>query len=89
MTWRIEILEPAIRNLKKLDRQNAGRIRKFLYERLAKLEDPRAIGAALNGERFGEFWKYRLGDFRIIAKIEDQRLVVLVVRIGHRREVYR
>lgn len=88
MTWRIEILEPAIRDLRKLGRQDAGRIQKFLHERLAKLEDPRAIGAALRGER-GEFWKYRVGDFRIIARIEDHRLLIVVVPIGHRREVYR
>ena len=89
MVWRIELLESAIRDLKKFDRQSAVRIQKFLFERLAKLDDPRTIGEALHGERLGESWKYRVGDFRIIAKIADQRVVVLVVRIGHRREVYR
>jgi len=47
------------------------------------------MGEALHGERLGEFWKYRVGDYRLITKIEDDRLVVLIVRIGHRREVYR
>jgi mRNA interferase RelE/StbE len=53
------------------------------------LEDPRSIGQALKGTRFGEFWKYRVGDYRVIAHIEDDRLRILVVRIGNRREVYR
>ena len=89
MVWRIEIVEPALKSLRKLDRQTADRILKFLNERLAKLEDPRTLGEALHGERFGESWKYRVGDFRIIAKIEDHRVVVLVVRVGRRPEVYR
>jgi mRNA interferase RelE/StbE len=61
----------------------------FLAERLAHHPDPREHGEALRGERFGEFWKYRVGDYRIIARIEDGLLRVLVVRIGHRCEVYR
>ena len=51
--------------------------------------DPRSIGQALHGSRLGEFWKYRVGDYGLISKIEDDRLLVLVVRIGHRREIYR
>jgi mRNA interferase RelE/StbE len=89
MTWRVEILAPAAKSLKKIDRQDGSRILKFLHGRLAKLEDPRSIGEALHGERFGEWWKYRVGDYRVIAKIEDQRVAIVVVRIGHRREVYR
>jgi mRNA interferase RelE/StbE len=53
------------------------------------LDDPRSIGEALHGSRLGEFWKYRVGDYRLICKIEDNRLVVLVLRIGHRKEIYR
>ncbi|MCK5880002.1 MAG: type II toxin-antitoxin system RelE/ParE family toxin [Holophagae bacterium] len=53
------------------------------------LENPRASGDALKGSRLGEFWRYRVGDFRIICRIEDDRLVVLVLRVGHRREIYR
>jgi mRNA interferase RelE/StbE len=62
---------------------------KFLYERLARLDDPRSVGQALYGSRLGEFWKYRVGDYRLICKLEDNRLVVLVLRLGHRREIYR
>jgi len=53
------------------------------------LDDPRAIGEALKGSRLGEFWKYRVGDYRIVVRIEDDRLRALVVRIGNRKEVYR
>ena len=56
---------------------------------LATLEDPRSIGEALKGSKLGEFWKYRVGDSRVIARIEDNALRVLVVRVGRRDKVYR
>jgi mRNA interferase RelE/StbE len=61
----------------------------FLEERIQPLDDPRALGESLKGPKLGEYWKYRVGDYRIICKIEDERLVVLVLRIGHRRDIYR
>jgi len=88
MAWKVEASEEAERQLDKLDRQVAKRIVKFLNERIARLEDPRSIGEALQGPKFGEFWKYRVGDYRIVARIEDKILRVLVVKVGHRREVY-
>lgn len=89
MAWRIEIDEAAGKELAKLDRQVARRITIFLRERVAVLDDPRSIGEALKGSSLGEFWKYRVGDYRIIANIEDGALRILVVRVGNRREVYR
>ena len=89
MVYKIEIDPTAVRELDKLDKQVTRRILKFLQERVAKLDDPRSIGEALTGSRLGELWKYRVGDYRIIASIEDDHLLILVVRIGHRREVYR
>ncbi len=89
MAWAIEFAPEAARELNRLDPQHARRILKFLNQRVAKLHNPRNVGAALQGERFGEFWKYRVGDYRIICKIEDDRLRVLVLRVGHRREIYR
>jgi mRNA interferase RelE/StbE len=68
--------------------QQAKRILKFLHQRIAKLDDPRSIGEALHGSRLGEFWKYRVGDYRMICKIDDDRLVVLVLRFEHRKEIY-
>jgi mRNA interferase RelE/StbE len=89
MPWKIEFSVEADRELSKLDPQQARRILKFLRERVAKLDDPRSIGKALQGSRLGEFWRYRVGSFRVICKIEDTRLLVLVLRIGDRKEIYR
>jgi mRNA interferase RelE/StbE len=89
MAYSVELSAEVARELGKLDRQQAKRILKFLQERVAKLDDPRSIGKALHGSRLGEFWKYRVGDYRLICKIEDDRLIVLVLRVGHRREIYR
>jgi mRNA interferase RelE/StbE len=85
MAWVIEF--SAGRELRKLDPPQTRRILKFLRERLAPLHDPRSIGKALQGARFGEFWRYRVGPFRRIRKVEDHRLIVLVLQIGHRQEI--
>lgn len=89
MAWKVELDPAAKRDLDRLDAQIARRVLKFLYDRVVHLDDPRSIGEALKGSRLGEFWKYRVGDYRIIAKIEDGQLLILIVRIGNRREVYR
>jgi mRNA interferase RelE/StbE len=89
MAYSVELTAEVDRELGKLDPQHSKRILKFLRERVAKLDDPRSIGQALHGSRLGEFWKYRVGDYRLICKIEDDRLVVLVLRIGDRKEIYR
>jgi mRNA interferase RelE/StbE len=89
MAYSVEVSESADRELGKLDPQHRGRILRFLNQRVAKLDDPRSLGEALHGSLLGEFWKYRLGDYRLICKIEDTRLLVLVLRIGHRQEIYR
>ena len=72
-----------------MDGQIAKRILRFLNERLSQLENPRSIGESLKGPIWGEYWKYRVGDYRIIANIEDKLIRILVVRIGNRREIYR
>lgn len=89
MAWKIEIDDDAKKDLAKLDKQVAKRITTFLFERVATLDNPRSIGEALKGSRLGEFWKYRVGDYRIISSIEDGALKILVVRIGNRRDIYR
>ncbi|MEI6611144.1 MAG: type II toxin-antitoxin system RelE/ParE family toxin [Deltaproteobacteria bacterium] len=88
MTWKIEIVPNAIKELDKLDQQVAKRILKFLHKRVASLKDPRSIGDALKGPRFGEYWRYRVGDYRIITKIEDNIMLILVLRVGHRKQIY-
>ena len=89
MAWRVEVSATATRQLDNLDTQHSRRILKFVHERLAKLDSPRDIGKPLRGSDLGEFWKYRVGDYRLICRIEDERLVVLVLQVGHRKEIYR
>jgi mRNA interferase RelE/StbE len=88
LVWTIEFLPEAAKELRKLDRQVAARIIKTLEERIAPLDDPRAIGSGLVGDH-GGLWRWRIGDYRVVARIEDERVTVLVVRVAHRREVYR
>ena len=85
--WRVEFHPDAARDLGKLGHEPQRAILRYLRERIATTEDPRRFGRALTGDLKG-FWRYRVGDFRIVASIEHDRIVVLVVRIGHRREVY-
>ena len=76
MRWRVTLDPDAIRDFDDLDGSVQKRVSKFLYERVANLEDPRSIGEALRGSTFGDYWKYRVVE-------------VIIVRVGHRREVYR
>src|ERR1700693_397859 len=85
MAYNVELSESAERELGKLDASQAQRILKFLHQRVAKIDDPRSIGEALHGSWLGEFWKYRVGDYRLICKIEDDRLLQHVVQIQSRR----
>lgn len=89
MAWKIELDPAAERELGKLDPPAARRILLFLSDRIAKLDDPRSLGEALKGSKLGAFWKYRVGDYRVIANIDDGALRILIVRVGNRREVYR
>lgn len=89
MVWRIDISETAEKQLAELDRRVARRIQSFLHERVSVLDDPRSIGDALKGSELGEFWKYRIGDWRLICKICDKQILITVLSLGNRREVYR
>jgi mRNA interferase RelE/StbE len=89
MAWKIELSGLAQRNLKQLDRKVAQRILAVLEGWLARLDDPRSIGRALKGSSLGQLWKYRVGDWRIVAGMEDRKIRILVVRNGSRRDVYR
>lgn len=89
MGWTIEYEAAARKELSKLDKQIARRITGFMRDRVASLENPRSIGLPLTGSDLGELWRYRVGDYRIICEIQDENIVVLVLRVGHRREVYR
>jgi mRNA interferase RelE/StbE len=89
LIWRIEFQRNAVKQLGKLTKSDANRIVSFLTDRVAQDDNPRRAGAALQGSELGNFWHYRVGDYRIICDIQDHKLVVLVVEIGHRREIYR
>ena len=89
LAWQIEFDPDALKELKKLDRPIQSRLVIFLRDRLSLLDDPRSIGEALSGSRLGNYWKYRVGDWRIVCDIQDKRVVVRVLRLGNRREVYR
>jgi mRNA interferase RelE/StbE len=88
LAWTIEYAESAIKQLRKLDKQIARRIADFMDERIAAGNDPRKLGKALKGP-LGDLWSYRVGDYRILCDLQDGTLVVLVLQIGNRREVYR
>lgn len=75
--------------MRKLDKQAARRILDFLDGRIAGQHNPRDTGKTLTGNGLGVYWRYRVGDFRIICDIRDGELCVLVIQIGNRREVYR
>lgn len=89
MAWLIEFEDAAKKDLARLDKQIARRITEFLRNRLAPVDDPRSLGHALKGSKLGDFWRYRVGDYRIVCEIQDLAVRVLVVRIANRRDVYR
>lgn len=88
MAWSIEFDPDARRELEKLDKSVSDRILKFLRERVAPLDDPRTIGERLHGP-LRQYWKYRVGDYRLICSLKEDRLVLIVVQLGHRREIYK
>lgn len=88
LAWRIEFAEEARKQLKKLGHTEAKRIRDYLRQRIEPLDDPRQLGKGLKGH-LSELWRYRVGDYRLVCELRDDVLVVLIVRIGHRKGVYR
>lgn len=86
--WRIEYEPPAQKQLKKLPRDIAERIVRTLQRDLDRHRDPRDFGEAMIGNWTG-YWRYRVGDYRAICRIEDTVVTVFVIQVAHRREVYR
>lgn len=87
MAWTIRYTSTAKKSLSKFDKPEAQRIMRFLHERIEPIEDPRSLGKALSG-RLGTFWRYRIGEYRLICDIHDRELIILVIRIGNRKDVY-
>ncbi|PKY09470.1 addiction module toxin RelE [Acidithiobacillus marinus] len=88
MAWKIEYAESVQKDIRKMDAQQRKRIREFLENKVANLEDPRILGKALTGS-FSGLWRYRIGSYRIVTHIEDRDVRILVVKMAHRKEVYR
>lgn len=87
MTWIVEFDDAARKELRKLSPQAQQDILRYLRERIVTNEDPRRFGKSLSRELAG-LWRYRIQNYRIICNIEDQKLTVLVLRVGHRKDAY-
>ena len=87
MRYSVEYTEDAVKQLKKMDRFTRTMILNWISKHLEGTENPYASGRALTGDRTG-FWRYRVGDYRIISKIDNGRLIILLVEIGHRSNIY-
>jgi mRNA interferase RelE/StbE len=88
LAWRVEWEDEAVKELKKMDTRAQRAIVRYMKDKIATEEDPRRFGEPLRKDLKG-LWKYRIGSYRVICSIEDKEIVVLIVRVGHRREVYR
>jgi mRNA interferase RelE/StbE len=89
LAWKIDFIPDVEKTLANLGAEATKRILKFMRQRVASLEDPRSIGEPLKGSRFAGLWRYRVGDYRILCEIQDEKISILVVRVGHRREVHK
>ena len=88
MAWKIDYTSTALKQLSKFDKPAAKRIVDFMDERIAVSEDPRDTGKALTGAMLGAYWRYRVGEYRVICDIQNHVLCVLVVEVGSRKDVY-
>jgi mRNA interferase RelE/StbE len=87
VSYRVRVSARAHKQIRRLEPRVAARIRDFLEQRLSALDHPRQIGSALRSPE--RLWRYRVGNYRVIVEIQDKQLTVLVIEVGHRREVYR
>lgn len=85
MAWKIEFIPAAEKELARLDKEAAREIKRFLRDRVAP--NPKAFGKDLKGQ-LRDFWRWRVGDYRILGRIEEDKVLVLIVHVGHRRNVY-
>lgn len=88
MAWKVELDPGARREIGKLDDKTSRRILAFLRDRLSSMDNPRAIGQPLRHNKHQRFWRYRVGDYRIVATIDDHASQIIVLRVGHRRDIY-
>ena len=87
MNYHVEFSKAALKELKKMDRYNASMILGWVRKNLEECEDPRQHGKGLTANRSGQ-WRYRVGDYRLLAEIQDDRIIILILNIGHRSDIY-
>ena len=88
MKYNVIYTEKALKSLKKLDKSVLNMIKAWIYKNLIGTKDPRQHGKGLTANRSGQ-WRYRVGDYRILAEIQEDKLVILVVEVGHRKNIYK
>jgi mRNA interferase RelE/StbE len=88
LAWKVSFEPRALTELEKLDRQAQKRIVRYFQGRIAGREDPRRFGKALQGDK-GDLWRYRIGDYRAVCEIQDDGSIVFVLRVAHRKDIYR
>lgn len=88
MDWTIKIKKTAEKQITRLEKRVQKRIVNFLKERLLKSDDPRRQGKKLTGNK-GDLWRYRVGDYRLICKLKDNELIILLLAVGHRKNIYK
>lgn len=87
MRYKVQFTQRALKDLKKLDRYTAGLILGWVRKNLENCENPRLHGKGLSANRSGQ-WRYRVGDYRLLAEIEDNTITILILNVGHRRDIY-
>jgi mRNA interferase RelE/StbE len=88
MIWKVELSDIALNNLKKMDKKTAAMIIGYIEKKLVGEIDPRSFGKPLVGNQKNK-WRYRIGDYRLLCQILDDKILILVVAIGHRKEIYK
>ncbi len=87
MKYKVEFTQRALKDLKKLDRPTAALILGWIRKNLENCENPRLHGKGLTANKSGQ-WRYRVGDYRLLAEISDNTITILILNVGHRREIY-
>lgn len=87
MSYTLEFSSQAVKQLRKLDKHQAALLTRWLYQTIDGVDNPRKFGKALTGNKSGQ-WRYRIGNYRVIVEIEDDRMVVTAIQIGHRKNIY-
>lgn len=88
MTFKVEYTSKALKQLKKLDKQTSSLIISYIEKNLSNCSDPRKFGKSLQGN-LKDKWRYRVCNYRILAKIEDEKIVIVILEVGHRSSIYR